>query len=337
MSKLVTTGARSQFKTRPNQQQDLTFKVSVIIPVYNAEKYVRTAVESALQQEETGEVILVEDNSPDNCLQICGHLENAFQKVRLIRHFDGKNHGAGASRNIGIKNAQFDFIAFLDADDYYRSDRFKVAKELFEKYDDLDGVYEAVGVDFLNDLGKQRWLSRCGIDLITMPEAINSRDLFEALIKGRNGTIHLDGLIIKKKIFEHCGYFFEHLKLHQDTALILQMSIYGKLIPGRLDVPVAMRTIHNHNRILNRHDQRYDKYLYWKTLFNWAWEKGLPNRRLIVLFHRYIFAMFSLAKNNSLLFPRNFQGLKPLFFVPLKHPFLFIAAASQFVFKQFSR
>ena len=183
----------------------------------------------------------------------------------------------------------------------------------------------------------KKWLAKGGKEQITMTESVNSNDLFEATVKGGKGTIHLDGLTVKKKIFHDCGYFPEHLKLHQDTALIVQMSVYGKLIPGRLDVPVAMRTIHDQNRILNQHDQRYDKYLYWKTLFNWAWENGLPNRRLITLFHNYIYAMLSLAKNNSLLYPRNFQGLKALFVEPLKHPFLFIAAASQFVFNQFSR
>ncbi len=76
-------------------------KISVIIPVYNAEKYVRNAGESALQQPESGEILLVEDNSPDNCLQLCRDLEREYEIVRLLRHADGRNHGAGASRNLG--------------------------------------------------------------------------------------------------------------------------------------------------------------------------------------------------------------------------------------------
>ncbi|MFV9691842.1 MAG: glycosyltransferase family 2 protein, partial [Desulfobacteria bacterium] len=116
-------------------------KISVIIPVYNAEKYVRNAIESALQQPETGEILLVEDNSPDNCLQICRDLEKKHEIVELLRHPDGRNHGAGASRNLGIKNAKFDYISFLDADDYYLPGRFEAARRLFEKYHDIDGVY----------------------------------------------------------------------------------------------------------------------------------------------------------------------------------------------------
>ena len=52
----------------------MEFKVSVIIPVYNAAPFVRQAVESALAQPETAEVVLVEDNSPDNSLEICQQL-----------------------------------------------------------------------------------------------------------------------------------------------------------------------------------------------------------------------------------------------------------------------
>ncbi len=62
------------------------FKFSVIIPVYNAAAYVRHAVESALAQPETAEVILIEDGSPDNALEICENLASEFEKVKLLRH-----------------------------------------------------------------------------------------------------------------------------------------------------------------------------------------------------------------------------------------------------------
>ncbi len=91
-------------------------KISIIIPVYNAEKYLERAVKSALNQSETGEVILVEDDSPDNALELCMNLEEEYERVKLFRHPDGKNHGAGASRNLGIEKSDFDFIAFFDVD-----------------------------------------------------------------------------------------------------------------------------------------------------------------------------------------------------------------------------
>ncbi|WP_251040557.1 glycosyltransferase family 2 protein [Chryseobacterium sp. ISL-6] len=109
-----------------------TMKISVIIPVYNAEKYVSNAIESALQFEEVHEVILIEDNSPDNALEVCKKMSEKYEKVKLYQHPDKRNHGAGASRNLGIEKSSGEFIAFLDADDYFLPNRFDAEKELFK-------------------------------------------------------------------------------------------------------------------------------------------------------------------------------------------------------------
>ena len=61
-------------------------KISVITTVYNAETYLRQAVESAIDLEEVGEVILVEDKSPDNALALCRELEKEYEKVRVFQH-----------------------------------------------------------------------------------------------------------------------------------------------------------------------------------------------------------------------------------------------------------
>ena len=312
-------------------------KISVIIPVYNAEKYVRHAVASALHQPETGEILLVEDNSPDNCLQICQDLEKEYKKVRLLRHPDGKNYGAGATRNLGIKNAKFDYIAFLDADDFYLPDRFIVAKELFEKYYDVDGVYEATGVHFYAPQVKQRWISSGCEDLATLTERAEPTRLFETLLKSGKGYIHLDGLVVKKNIFENCGYFFEHLKLHQDTALIFQMSACGKLIPGRLNAPVAMRGMHGENRITSKYNWRQTRFLLWKTLFYWAHKRKLKNSRLTTLFLNYVYSSYCLARGNKRLSIENWPQLKELLFESLRHPFLFVVAMSEFVYNKYAR
>ena len=74
-------------------------KISVITPVYNAEKYITQAVESALQFPEVWEIILVEDQSPDNALEVCKTLAEKYDRVKLFQHPDKGNHGAGASRN----------------------------------------------------------------------------------------------------------------------------------------------------------------------------------------------------------------------------------------------
>ena len=142
------------------------FLVSIVIPFYNARDYITQAVEFALGQPETGEVLLIEDNSPDGGIEVCQSLANKYPKVRLLKHLDGRNHGAGASRNLGIRNAHYPFIAFLDADDYYLENRFQATKEIFKQHDDIDGVYEALGIEYENSTAKELYssLSLIGIN-----------------------------------------------------------------------------------------------------------------------------------------------------------------------------
>ena len=107
------------------------FLVSVVIPVYNAEKFVERAIKSALAQAEVAEVIVVDDGFGDGAFDICAHMAAIEPKVKHIWHENRANHGAGAARNLGILHASYPYIAFLDADDYYLPNRFKHTKATF--------------------------------------------------------------------------------------------------------------------------------------------------------------------------------------------------------------
>lgn len=90
---------------------------SVIIPVYNVEKYLPQCVESVLRQSfEKIEVILVDDGSPDNCPAICDEFANKDSRVRVIHK---QNGGLSDARNYGIRAAQGEYLLFLDSDDYW--------------------------------------------------------------------------------------------------------------------------------------------------------------------------------------------------------------------------
>jgi glycosyltransferase involved in cell wall biosynthesis len=90
-------------------------KVSVIIPVYNAEKYVAATIQSVLSQSyENFEIIIVDDGSPDNSIDVCKLFKDS--RIKIIRQ---ANRGLAGARNTGIRNAQGDYLAFLDADDIW--------------------------------------------------------------------------------------------------------------------------------------------------------------------------------------------------------------------------
>jgi glycosyltransferase involved in cell wall biosynthesis len=270
-------------------------KVSVIIPVYNAENYVKYAVESALKQEETEEILLIEDGSPDNSLQVCRELAEKYDSVILYRHPDRGNHGAGETRNLGIKKASCEYIAFLDADDFYLPERFKVAKKLFSEKKEIDGVYEAIGVHFEDTAAEKIWAMRGGGNLTILTERVEPEDLFEFMLKNDSGTFSLDGLVVKRKIFEKCGYFFKNLRLHQDTAMNYQMSVFGRLYPGRMNEPVAMRRVHANNRFLSSYNKTYTHYLLWQTLFRWAKQCRLHKTKTSKLYINYQYRALRLA------------------------------------------
>ncbi|MBE6751832.1 MAG: glycosyltransferase [Ruminococcaceae bacterium] len=91
-------------------------KISIIIPVYNVEKYIERCVESLLRQTfEDIEIILVNDGSKDNSGHLCDEMS---EKDARIKVFHQENQGVSVARNTGISNASADYIVFVDSDDF---------------------------------------------------------------------------------------------------------------------------------------------------------------------------------------------------------------------------
>ena len=95
----------------------MNYFVSIIIPVYNIEKYIEECVNSVLVQSyKNFEVILVDDGSKDRSSIICDDLANLDNRIKVIHK---KNGGLSSARNAGIKASKGDYIAFIDGDDYW--------------------------------------------------------------------------------------------------------------------------------------------------------------------------------------------------------------------------
>lgn len=106
-------------------------KISVVIPIYNVEKYLDRCIQSVINQTlEDIEIILVDDGSPDNCPQMCDKYAQTDSRIKVIHK---KNQGLGLARNSGMEIATGEFITFVDSDDYIARDAFeKVYKRLKE-------------------------------------------------------------------------------------------------------------------------------------------------------------------------------------------------------------
>lgn len=118
--------------------------ISIIIPLYNVERYVDSCLQSVVQQiDERVEVIIVNDGSTDQSPDICQKYENRYQSIRVVNQ---ANAGLSAARNTGIKNAHGDYILFLDSDDYLAPEAIKQVIEATTKNTDII-VGKALTVD----------------------------------------------------------------------------------------------------------------------------------------------------------------------------------------------
>ena len=123
----------------------MTPKISIIVPVYNAEKYLRQCIDSVMSQTLIEfELLLINDGSKDNSGMIC---DEYARKDKRIRVFHKKNSGVSASRNLGLDYAIGQYIIFLDSDDYwYDNEILEVLYYKAETFnlDIIRGEYKAV-------------------------------------------------------------------------------------------------------------------------------------------------------------------------------------------------
>lgn len=97
-------------------QTEEKIKFSVVLPIYNVEKYLNRCLDSVMNQTyKKLEIILVDDGSPDNCPQMCDNWAKVDDRIKVVHK---KNAGLGEARNSGLDVATGDYIAFFDSDDY---------------------------------------------------------------------------------------------------------------------------------------------------------------------------------------------------------------------------
>ncbi len=260
-------------------------EISVIIPVYNAAEFLEKAVCSALQFDEVKEVILAEDRSTDDSLNICRKLAAGNPKVKLLQHPNGENRGAGASRNLGIDHASGEFIAFLDADDFYLTNRFDAEKEIFRD-SEVEGVFGAIGTEYLTEKGKNEFQSKFKeVSLSTVNYPAEGEEIFRGLLglstKTFGTSFHLNSLTVRKAALNRENLRFnEALRVHQDSEFIIRLAYHCRLKTGIIDKAIAMRGIHDNNRITKiiRYTPEYNQrqLLYWTSLYRWAASRNLP-------------------------------------------------------------
>jgi glycosyltransferase involved in cell wall biosynthesis len=275
---------------------DNYFTLSVIIPVYNCERFVEKAIASVMAQPEVTEIIVVNDGSTDASQTILDRLQLQNPILKLFDHENKLNKGRSASRNLGIQKATGNFIAFLDADDCFSPNRFANDIKIFDEDKNCDGVYNAVGFHFYRTItvAEQKQLQ-----LNTMTSGIEPTFLFDALISGKYGFFHIDGLTVKKTVFDVTGLFNENLVVSEDSDLFWKMALKTRLVGGVLEKPLAARGIHEAN-IFDREDL-YKIYVIkmYESLVSWSSKNGIPLVKIDTLLK--LIWLLKFKQNNGLL------------------------------------
>lgn len=191
--------------------------VSVIIPAYQAVRYISTALASVFAQTFTDyEVIVINDGSPDTA-----ELERLLESYRApIFYLSQSNKGPSAARNRGLAVARGRFVAFLDADDYWEPTYLAKQVSFIHHHPALDLVYTDAMLTGESPLAGRTFME-------TTPS--EGRVTLEALLSERC-TIILSGVLARRQSIIKAGMFDEKLKRSEDYDLWLRMARFGALI-----------------------------------------------------------------------------------------------------------
>jgi len=292
-------------------------KISVIIPFHNAYSFLEKSISSVLNQEETGELILIDDHSTDNSLDLVQLLQQRDNRIKILQN-NANTSGASVSRNLGVYHASHDYIAFLDADDYYLPERFTSDVLLFLNNPDIDAVVNSVQIK-LQQGEKQFILNSFYIhnELLGFSRSFSPIEIND-YIAGFN--LHLNGLTIRKSIFQKTGGFDGHLKQAEDRDFYLRLFSEAKVISADIKIAKAIYFIHSENSIQKINEAVYygrmaaKKHFFqkipiksswsfkikkWKSFleydFLWLFKKDLTYKKWIklMLLPLFIYRLFS--------------------------------------------
>lgn len=263
-------------------------KVSVIIPCFKSGRYVLEAVDSVLNQKGEShllEVIIIDDHNDDpETLDALELLRNGYSNNDIVKVIENINErGPGAARNCGIRYAQGDWIAFLDADDKYSEYSLDVRCKAAEQYPQCGWI----GADFsiwqngkeIKEISFFRNKFSTGVlkEVYQLNrEVIVEEPMSELLCSGLTNTI---SSMIRKELIEKIGGFDNSFRLQQDYHLFLRLS---RISTGFVFVPKICAFYRQHSNNSTKSDLNTAKWRI-KVLESLLSEKSFQEYRSIFL------------------------------------------------------
>ena len=197
-------------------------KISIIIPVYNVEKYLRECLDSILNQTfQDFEIICVDDGSTDKSLEILQEYKRKDDRFVILQQ---RHSGAGSARNNGIRLAEGKYIQFLDSDDYFEPTLLEEMYNHAEKFDADLTVCSSRKVDDegnITETGSPNF--PINIDKVPMEKVFNREDFKEDIFSLFTPVVW--NKLIKKSFLEENHLEFPPLKIYEDIAFMHSLII----------------------------------------------------------------------------------------------------------------
>lgn len=188
--------------------------LSVIVPVYNGEKYIKECLESIINQTYKDlQIIVVNDGSQDNTEAIAREIADKDSRVQLINK---ENGGVSSARNLGLKYVKNEFLTFVDSDDTLDIDMYEILMK-YTKNNDYDIVH--CGYKRINNNGIKE-VNGTGKSFIQ-----NSYDALECIIEGKLFVGALWNKIYKTQLFKNIK-FDETIKINED--ILINYNVFKK-------------------------------------------------------------------------------------------------------------
>lgn len=222
--------------------------VSIVVPVYNVEKYLNRCLDSLIEQSYRYlEIILIDDGSPDNCYDICDHYCKKDKRVKVIHK---KNEGVSAARNDGIKKSSGKYICFVDSDDW-------LPRTAIE---DLLTAIEEKEVDFI--YGSAKVLAPIRNYSLSAPNCVIRKCDFEKWMNYVS-TVYTSpwGKLFKRKIIiENSIEYPLNVKRAQDTIFVLRYLQHCTCVAG-ITKEVYIYNAFNEESVTGKYYDNYNQWL----------------------------------------------------------------------------
>lgn len=225
-------------------------KISVIIPVYNSEKYLRKTLESLLNQTmKSFEVIMVNDGSSDSSLDIMNEYREKYIMSRIINI---KNSGASAARNIGIEYAQGEYLSFIDSDDF-------ISPIFLERLYDIISKNNA-DIACCNYYSYYPEKNISIPDIFSMPSGIyKSERIFNSLIKDVRIHYFLWNKLWKRSLFIKSGLRLPNMCFEDIVTVVRLFYISDKIAVD--STPLYYYTKHSDSMVNSMTIQKLNDYI----------------------------------------------------------------------------